>query len=239
MSRTLLLFLFFFASALPVWARQAMHPAPAVLKADTGKVDLRSFDRQKMEAYGKEKEFKYDGKAIDQNSLWDRFWKWFWSVYDEVIGKSGAGKWIQYAVMLLLIGFAVYGITRMTGLDLKIFSGKSRPLEVPYTESLENIHEIDFNEQIEAAVSKGNYRLAVRLCYLRTLKSLTDRSLIHWQPEKTNNTYLTEIRDLLLRQQFAELTLSFEYIWYGEFPIDSAGFDVLKESFDQFNQRIS
>lgn len=82
----------------------------------------------------------------------------------------------------------------------------------------------------------GNYRLVVRLLYLKTLKQLSDRELIHWLPEKTNQAYVLEIADQAKQQEFAQLTTQFEYIWYGEFFIDKNSFAPIQESFHQFNQ---
>src|SRR5690606_33793225 len=119
-----------------------------------------------------------DDNAVVGKSLWQSFWEWFWSLLDGVFGKSSSGAFVKYLVICFMIGFAVYAIVKFSGMRLNIFSGKPESINIPYHESLEDIHEIDFSEQIESAIASGNYRLAVRLHYLRTLKSLSDRNLI-------------------------------------------------------------
>ena len=71
----------------------------------------------------------------------------------------------------------------------------ARPAAWPlaYDTAAENIHEVDFATRLAEAEAAGNCRLAVRLGYLQLLKQLTDRGLIHWQPDKTNHAYLAEL----------------------------------------------
>ena len=106
-------------------------------------------------------------------------------------------------------------------------------------ETLENIHEIDFSEQIAIALQNKNYRLVVRLLYLQTLKQLSDKNLIDWQPEKTNQTYVSELKQQPYHQQFVSLTNQFEYIWYGEFYIDENTFQPIYQSFQEFNTQMA
>lgn len=47
-----------------------------------------------------------------------------------------------------------------------------------------------------------------------------------------------EISKPELRNDFSQLTLQFDYIWYGDFPIDEVKFDPIKQSFNQFNNQI-
>jgi hypothetical protein len=206
-----------------------------VVKYDNTKFTPREFDQQKIRSYRLDKDFIYDNTAPENESLWTRFWKWFWELFERVTGNKYAGSFMGYAAIILLAAAVVFGVMKLLGLDLKILSGKSKPVEVPYSETPDNIHEINFMEEIDKAVSSGNYRLAVRLFYLRLLKQLNDNGHISWQPEKTNQAYIYEIADLQKRSLFKTLTTQFEYIWYGEFYIDRENFNDVRSGFDQFN----
>jgi len=205
------------------------------LKNDSSTVVPRNFDLQKIKDYSVQKDFQYDEQAPTNISWWDRFWRWFWDLLNGALQNKYSGSFVKYLVIVIVAALVIFAVIKLIGLDLKIFAGKSKAVEVPYDESLENIHEINFNEEIEKAVASGNYRLAVRLLYLRSLKLLSDQELIMWQPEKTNQTYIDELIDLERKQQFKVLTLQFEYIWYGDFSIDKEGFKGVKGSFDRFN----
>ncbi|WP_316769416.1 DUF4129 domain-containing protein [Pedobacter frigiditerrae] len=209
---------------------------PLVLKIDSSKVELRAIDEQAVNNYSKQKEFIYDDVAPASMSMWDKFWRWFWRLISKLLNGDVSGGIIKYLLIALLVVGVVYAVIKIIGLDLKLLTKKSKGVEVPYEESLENIHEIDFDSQLEQAIENGNYRLAVRLLYLRTLKHLTDRNLIDWKLEKTNQAYVAELTNEKYKGEFTNLTNQFEYIWYGEFFIDKHTFEPINESFQSFNQ---
>lgn len=207
------------------------------LQLDTNsKVALRHFDETTIQIYSKQKAFIYDD-SVQVPSLWGRFWAWVRQLIAEVLGNKIGGTIIKYILVGLVIGLIVFIVLKMMGLDFKQLMGKSAPIPVPYQEGIENIHEIDFDQAIADALQLGNYRLVVRLLYLKTLKRLSDQELIHWQPEKTNQAYVAEINNEAQQQAFAKLTQQFEYIWYGEFFIDKNSFEPIQESFHRFNQQ--
>lgn len=218
--------------------------APKILRLDSTKVALRQIDRQAVETYSKQKEFVYDDVAPKSLSWWDRFWRWVWDIIKRIFQGDTSGSpflkylfiFLKYLLIALAIGIVTFVVIKLLGLDLRLLSRKSKAIEVPYEESLENIHEIDFDDQLEKTIADGNYRLAVRLLYLKTLKHLSDREIINWQPDKTNQTYVHEVHNEKYRREFAQLTHRFEYIWYGEFFIDKNGFEPIAQSFQQFNQ---
>lgn len=210
-----------------------------VVRLDTTKLDLRGFDKSKLEAHSKETDFIYDDDPAPNLSFWDRFWRWFWRLIGQALSNKVSGGLIKYLAIIALVGLVVFIVLKIIGADLKIFSRKSQIVEVPYNESDDNIHEINFNEEIEKAIVNANYRLAVRLLYLRTLKKLSDKDLIHWLPEKTNQTYISEINDSDKKKEFSKLTHQFEYVWYGEFFIDKENFNAIKDTFERFNLHSS
>ncbi len=211
------------------------------LKNDSTAPVIRNFDAQKIADYRDQKEFLYDDVAQKDTSWWDRFWSWFWGLLDGNLKKhySAGFNFLKYMVVFMAAALVVFIVIKFIGLDLKIFAGKAKAVVVPYDELLENIHEINFTEEIDKAVSNGNYRLAVRLFYLNALKLMNDRQLISWQPEKTNHVYVNEITDPGRRQEFNALTKQFEYIWYGEFFIDKEHFNVVRGNFERFNHQAS
>ncbi|MES2651571.1 MAG: DUF4129 domain-containing protein [Bacteroidota bacterium] len=205
------------------------------LKKDSTNLELRKFDEKALQKYRTQNEFIYDDVAPQNVSLWDRFWRWFWDIIRSVFSGGIAGSILNYVLTGIVILLVVFIVIKLTRLDYKLLARKSKEVEVPFQESLENIHEIEFDEQIEKAISSSNYRLAVRLLYLKTLKQLSDRELIVWQAEKTNQAYVLELSNKIQKQDFAALTNQFEYIWYGEFFINKASFEEIDNSFKTFN----
>jgi len=239
----LICFSFFSLRAQP----KAQRVDSAHIRLDSSKVEIRKIDQKAVTTYSKQKEFIYDDVAPETLNWWDRFWNGLWKFLERLFAGKSASPGsspkllmviLKYVLLAVAIAIVVFAIFKLLKLNLKIFAKKSKEITVPYEESLENIHEINFDEQLETALQNENYRLAVRLLYLQTLKHLTDRELINWMSEKTNQTYVQELENLPQQAQFAKLTEQFEYIWYGEFYIDKQVFEPIHQLFSQFNQQL-
>ncbi|MHA4893493.1 hypothetical protein ACXZ1K_01980 [Pedobacter sp. PWIIR3] len=213
-------------------------PKQVVLEDSSSNVKVRSFDLTRIKEYKADKDFKYDNVAPENESLWTRFWKWFWRLFENVFSSSTAGNYFGYFIIAAFVALLIYLLMRLSGVDFKFLSSKSKTLDVPYAEAMDNIHEINFDQEIEKASGAGNYRLAIRMFYLRTLKYLSDTDQIDWQPEKTNQAYILEIADSNKKDLFKQLTNQFEYIWYGEFFLDQNRFNELKLDFNNFNRKL-
>jgi hypothetical protein len=216
----------------------------SVIKVDSSKVGVRSFNAAAIDKYRNDPEFNYkDEKANAGLSWWQRFWTWFWELIARIFGTGSASvapnPVFKFIIWALALGAVVFIIIKIADLSVKnIFSKESAEIDLPYSESLENIHQITFDEQIEKALAQRNYRLAVRLLYLSTLKQLNDAQLIHWQVEKTNSAYVNEIKNNDQRQSFSTLTRQFEYVWYGDFQVDSRSFQQISTLFHDFKMKL-
>lgn len=236
----LILILFFGFSAAQAKPEQKpiLPKKSIVLKTDSSKIEIRKIDTHAVKNYSKQKDFIYDDVAPETLSWWDRFLHWLGNLLSKVFGTAIGGGFLKYLLIAIAIALIVFIVMKLIGIDFKVLTGKSKPLEVPFEESLENIHEINFDEQIEKALQSENYRLVVRLLYLKTLKRLSDLEVIAWLPEKTNQAYIQEIKNETNQLEFSKLTYQFEYIWYGDFFIDKQSFEPINQSFLQFNQKI-
>ncbi|MFC3561697.1 DUF4129 domain-containing protein [Pedobacter jamesrossensis] len=207
------------------------------LKIDSSKITAAKFNKEALLAYSKQSAFKYDVAQIRDLSLWDRFWMWFWQMIGDLFQGAASNPVSKYFFIGLGVAILVYIVIKIIGAE-NIFSKKSKEITLPYDILNENIHEIDYESEIRNLVEQGKYRLAVRLLYLRTLKKLTDAEIIQWQPEKTNYNYLTEISKPEIKSEFSQLTHQFDYIWYGDFPVDAETFEPINKSFNHFNSQI-
>ena len=101
-------------------------------------------------------------------------------------------------------------------------------------------NESDFDAMIGQALRNGNYRLGVRYQYLKTLHQLATRNFIELAADKTNYQYVQETgnRGGFLKNDFAALTLSYEYVWYGEFAIDETTYLKIETGFTNFNRKF-
>ncbi|GAB3321905.1 hypothetical protein GCM10027299_17000 [Larkinella ripae] len=205
------------------------QPAPD----DRSSVQVRRPAPDRIKAYRSNRDYQYGQDLKPANTLWSKFWSWFWQKVGLFFRSNSYQNFWQYVFLAVAAGVAIWLLVKAEVLGF-IFSKKAQSVALPYETLTENIHEINFDQQIDAAIEQRNYRLAVRLLYLQTLKHLSNRSLIDWRPNKTNRSYVYELAQSPLKPEFESLTTQFEYIWYGDFPITEERFKPLQESFLRF-----
>lgn len=206
---------------------------PLIARHDSLDISKRAFNKPALEKYRQREEFQYDDGYVGI-SAWDRFWKWFWSLFDTKDANI-VGTGVKYLLITLGVAAIVFVIMKLAGVDpFKLVRANSASAALPYSEYTENIHDINVDDELEKAISVRNYRLAVRLLYLKSLKQLNDAGLIHWELNKTNSDYSNELQDFDQRLAFNLLTRQFEYIWYGEFNIDADVFGRISNLFKDF-----
>ncbi|WP_400193893.1 DUF4129 domain-containing protein [Hymenobacter sp. B81] len=184
---------------------------------------VRRFDEARLGRLRADPSLRYRESPPPDNPL-ARWLKQLLERFFSRVFSPGAGifwKVLFYALALASITTIVLHL-----LDLKpweLLRRRSQRLAVPFAVGEEDIHEETLPERLQAAEDEGQLRLATRLGYLLVLKSLADRELIAWQPDKTNDRYEAELRASApdARPAFARLTRQFAYVWYGEFPLDA------------------
>jgi len=211
---------------------------PHEILYDSSAIQARSFGPEKIKSYKEDPDFQYNRYKEPPKSLWDRFWEWFWNKIGEMLSTEGGSatfKTVLILLAVLVIGFFIYKLTGMNRASL--FKRNSGSVS-GYTVSDENIHSINFTQAISQAIQNNDYRLAVRLLYLQSLKMLADKNLINWQLNKTNIAYIDELQGSTYQSSFSNLTLQFESNWYGDMPIDATEFNAVHEQFNQFNSQL-
>lgn len=203
---------------------------------DSSTYTLRSMDEQAMESLRQNPDFNYENR-VPSLSWWERALIRFF----EFLGRNRetTGSLLEILVYVIVIFALVVLIMNLAKLKVStLFSKKDRALDLPAQLLEEDIHEMDLDDLVAEAVRVGAYRRAVRLLYLRSLKDLTQGQLIDWRPEKTNFDYRLELAGSPLARPFDKLSRSYEYIWYGEFPVDEGEYQGLAGQFDDFKTQI-
>ncbi|HMR82802.1 MAG TPA: hypothetical protein PKE30_06710 [Niabella sp.] len=143
--------------------------------------------------------------------------------------------WLYIAIVVFVIILAWYVIEN----DLFLFRKKAvSGITATAADREEDPLSVPFPEAIKEAVQSKNYRLAVRLHYLQLLKTLSEKGIISYQPDKTNFDYLLQVRSTTYYYDFFSATRNYEYSWYGLFPIDEAQYLQIENTFSNFHQKI-
>lgn len=228
--------------ALLLWANRALlaDSISTTTSVKDNRLELRDFDEQKIEAYKKSRDFMYDREPPGKTP-WERFWQWLMRHLDNWLSDSKAGYVFDNYVKYLLIVAVVLVVVKLllkANLNALFFRRANANKMLGHEVLDENIHEMDFDGLVERAITERDYRKAVRLYYLKTLKQLTDKGLLDWQINKTNYDYQLELEKTVHFQPFRELSLLFDYVWYGEMPIDKEQFGGIRDSFVQFQRKL-
>lgn len=209
------------------------------IQVDSSRVDVREISPGVVKNYHSQKSFQYNRDKAVSKSVIQRIWDWFWDKYYEILGNEGGNSLLKIIMWAFVVLGLTYFLLKVIGMDaFSLFGKKNREKDLGYKILEENLHTINFNEAIDNAVQQKNYRLAVRLLYLQSLKKLTDTGFISWQLNKTNRQYAQELAEGSLGKPFTSITKSFEYAWYGEFPLVKEEYEMLRNEFISFLQLI-
>ena len=161
-------------------------------------------------------EFDYDAEFRGSGfSLWDWIERRIADLVDRLFGNTMLGDWSN-------VVWYVLGFSAIVAIVLFVFYRHPELLHVlrrgakakeEYEVVEDTIYGIDFPAAIAQAMSRGDYREAVRLSYLQALRHLSDANIIDWQPSKTPAQYVREYPDEL----FNRTTAVFIRVRYGGF----------------------
>ncbi len=150
---------------------------------------------------------------------------------------SGATMYFFWALAITFILFILYKLFFSEGFFQRTY--KRSPVTVMGDEEANLAQATDFSSLISQAIHLKNYRLAVRYYYLQTLQKLSAKGQIEFAPDKTNYEYVQELAGKKFKDEFAALTLHYEYAWYGEFEITEQVFKAVQQKFTQFNTGLN
>jgi hypothetical protein len=140
---------------------------------------------------------------------------------------------------IIIGGFIVFMFVYLKNSQVRLFR---KSVAIDHDESsldTSDIFSVNYESEIEKAAGSGNYRLAVRLMFLRLLRNMSGRKLIQYKQDSTNFDYLLQLRSGQYYQEFFRLTRNYEFTWYGQFDIDPGKYRIIKSEFDQFENKLA
>ncbi len=214
----------------------------SIVKTDTSSVLVyRDIEEDLTKKYTGD-EFNYTYKTGESQNLLARFLNWVGEGLFEVFGITlppNVLQLLEYLIYILLGILAIYLIVKFLINEnfSALFQTKAKTLnDINLTE--EHIEGVDISKLLNDAVSKKDYRLAVRYQFLLTLQKLSKKDIIDWHFDKTNTDYLNEIEQPQLKLGFKKIAYLYDYIWYGEQAIDGNKYNLSVLDFDEINKLI-
>lgn len=187
--------------------------------------DTLSVDTLRIAEWRTKPEFDY---TVEFKGSSFSLWEWFTDRFNQImqnlfgdISLGYTGEIIWYVLGFgAIVAIIVYTLYRHP--ELLRWRSKKNAENDGYIVEEDNIYGIDFPSTIDQALKVGNYREAVRLVYLQTLRHLSDAGKIDWQPAKTPSQYLNEYTG----RPFHHLTTTFVRIRYGGYDADVSTADA-------------
>ncbi len=226
---------------VPSYTQTATPASPAEndFRVQNKKYDysVRTVDKNKLNSYKSNPDFDYERKSESSMTFFEKIIEWIKDkirvlFYDEEYATLS--DVIIYSLMGIALFIIIAGIFKTE--IRNVFAKNTRASSVLYDESEENIHELNFDELIAQTLRNQNYRLALRLTYLRLLKDLDSANIIKWRGDKTNHELILQIKQHQISTPAKELTIRFENIWYGGIEINEDGYASYKNEYNNLSE---
>lgn len=216
------------------------------LNATQAPEQIRTFDADFKTRYTSEK-YNYDGAEIVSKTptgsgKYEDYKKGDIKIKeqnnaDDFSINLGPFSWLFYIAIGGAVIFLVYVLLNEGGSSL--FTSNRNKAIYTYEEiTADNIESADISTLIKNAENDNNYRLAVRYYYLLVLKTLSINNYIKFEDDKTNNEYLNDLNNTAFSKDFAYTSYLYNYIWYGEFPLNIDKYNKAKSNFLSFLKQV-
>ena len=198
--------------------------------------DTIIYDSAKIAEYQADKRFDYNSQlGVPEFNLWELIIRWL----SQLLGRffendtaEGIARWLLIAFFVIVVLLLIYFIYKKRP---ELFLREKKPL-LPYEVEEENIYRIDFESELAAALSSADFRTAIRIVYLQTLRYISDKQWIDWQIYKTPTEYIYELKPVELKPPFRDFTNRFLQVRYGNFKATRELFDSMCALRDEFKK---
>jgi hypothetical protein len=207
-----------------------------VMPADSKefRVDVRILDENKLNIYRDDPDFNYGNTTKEAEDWISKIKNW---INQQLLIMQSSKTYstildiFYYGLAVLALILIVRGLIKADRRGLLF--GNVRANQIKITETDEDIHQLNFDELISKAITNKSYKLAIRYHFLKSLKMLADKELIQLKNNKTNFEYFMEIKNRIIAEAFRDVIFRFEWIWYGDFPIDEQLLRTSQKDFDK------
>ena len=189
--------------------------------------DTIMYDSVKIAEYQDDKRFDYNSQlGVPEFNLMEIIIRWLSRLLSHIFDNDTAeviARWFLIVFFILTVLLVIYFIYKKRP---ELFLKEKKTL-LPYEVEQENIYRIDFDKQLTAALANADFRTAIRILYLQTLRFIADKQWIDWQIYKTPTEYIYELKPAGLKTPFRDFTNRFLQVRYGNFKATRELFDSM------------
>lgn len=149
--------------------------------------------------------------------------------------SSGLATFFYILIAAALLSIIVY-------LVIKNYKKNPKVEKSAFEETLDKapteISLTELQQLLNRALENENYREAIRIYFIFILKELSDRNWIDWKKDKTNLSYLREMRKKSEFKLFKTTVNIFDVVWYGTDHLDKSSFDKFEPEMKKMHHKL-
>jgi hypothetical protein len=201
--------------------------------------DTIIYDSAKIADYQSDKRFDYNSQlGVPDFNLWEIMTRWLSRLLSRFFANDTAediARWLLIAFFVITVLLVIYFIYKKRP---ELFLKEKKTL-LPYKVEEDNIYRINFESELATALSSGDFRTAIRIIYLQTLRYIADKQWIDWQIYKTPTEYTYELKPVSLKTPFRDFTNRFLQVRYGNFKATRELFESMCTLRDELRKGVN
>jgi Domain of unknown function (DUF4129) len=144
-------------------------------------------------------------------------------------------RWVIFLGIIIVVLFGIYQLAKENN-----FTWFSRNVKKhdPLTPPANPPEEADYEAAVRKYQAEGNYRMAVRYLYLRLINNLRRKGGIRFDKSSTNAEIVLILGNHPWAGEFRYLASVYEYIYYGDLILQPDLFEMLRDKFENFQNKI-
>lgn len=142
----------------------------------------------------------------------------------EPLFSDGFWKVLGILILFALAIFLVYQLIKNAKPSLK--EVKVQSIDKNWNPTI--ISKTELELLLESALEKEDYREGVRIYFNFILKELIKKGWIKWKQEKTNYSYILEMKSRSNSHLFEECVRIYDLVWYGEYQLSKSDFEEIQ-----------
>lgn len=214
---------------------------------DSMAIVQKQFDQTTIESYKNNGSFNYE--IVDEGpSFYEQIVEWFNRVFRKILSwffddvevpfgfLTSLFEMLPYIILVIVLYLIINFFLKVNARN--IISGKRNKEIVHLKEDEELLSSKDLPRLIALAIAEEKYRLATRYQYLLLLQQLSEKEIIVWEQQKTNEDYIKEVYHKNIHTEFEEITRFYDFVWYGSFEINKVEYLKGIENITEIERKI-
>lgn len=153
----------------------------------------------------------------------------------KVTTSTGNGVFV---VVFIILAVVLVGLLFLLSKNNAIVTQAQLDYSITDVIDANRLRNLKPTQEFEAAMAKGEYRQAIRVLFLNNLRLCMEKGWIEPAAQKTNMDYVRELSGKEIQGDAQKTTSIFEYVWYGNAPLNNVIFAEYRTQFDQLFHRI-